>query len=94
MIVEPLKAIGLYCKNDTCNVVRLKGQTEWECGARVAQYMQNFTEWIEQNGDGETIIRRMTRGIAYEQKKQHDLATDSRRKLRDTLRNGKLLHGG
>ena len=74
--------------------MKTKAQTEWECGARVAQYMMNFTEWIGQNNDGGTIIRRMTRGIADERNKQCDLAADSRKTLRDILRHEKLLHGG
>jgi hypothetical protein len=94
MIVEQLRAIGLYRKNDTCNVIRLKVQTEWEWGARVAQYMMSFTDWIGQNSDGETIIRRMTRGIAYEKNKQCDLAAESRKMLRDTMRHEKMIHRG
>ena len=94
MIVEPLRAIGLYRKNDTCNVLRIKAQTEWECGARVAQYLMSFTDWIGQNNDGETIINRMTRGIADEKNRQCDLAAVSRKMLRDTLRIEKMIHGG
>ena len=63
----------------------MKVQTELECGARVAQYIQQFTEWLEQNSDGETIIRRMKRGIEDEKNKQCDLAADSRKTLCNTL---------
>ena len=56
--------------------------------------MWNFTEWIDQNSDGETIIRRLTRGIADEKNKRYDLAADSRKILHDTLRQEKMIHGG
>ena len=93
MITDPLKAIGLFCTNDTCSIMKTEAQTEWECGARVAQYMINFTEWIGQNNDGEIILNRMIRGINYERKKQCDLAAESRKTLRNILGNEKLLHG-
>ena len=94
MINDLLKAVGLYGANDTCSIMKTKTQTEWECGARVAQYMINFTEWIGQNNDGETIIRRMTRGITDEKNKQCDLAVESRKVLRDTLKHEKMILGG
>ena len=94
MITKSLKAIGLFGTNDTCSIMKTKVQTEWECGARVAQYMMNFTEWIGQNKDGETVTNRMTRGISYEKNKQCDLAVESRKMLRDTLRREKMILGG
>ena len=54
----------------------------------------SFTDWIGQNNDGETIINRMTRGIADEKNRQCDLAAESRKMLRDTLRIEKMIHGG
>jgi hypothetical protein len=94
MITESMKAIGLFGKNDTCSIMKTKVQTEWECGARVAKYVLSFIDWIGQNNDGETIIRRMTRGIDYEKNKQCDLAIESRKMLCDTLRHEKMILGG
>ena len=56
--------------------------------------MVNFPEWIEQNNDGETIVRRMQRGVAYERKAQCDLAVESRKTLRNFLRCEKIKQGG
>ena len=94
MISDALRAIGLYGVNDTCSAMNVKEQTEWECGARIAQYVMNFITWIENASDGETIIRQMQRGVAYEKRGRGDLAIESRRTLRDTLRHEKLIHEG
>jgi hypothetical protein len=94
MITDLLKAIGLSGANNTCSIMKTKVQTEWECGARMAQYLMSFTEWIGQNNDGETVINRMTRRIAYEKNKHCDLAAESRKMLRDILRHEKMIHGG
>ena len=88
-IREPLQAIGLVGSNDTCSILNVKEQTEWECGARTAQYIMNFVTWTKNTSDGVTIIRQMQRGVAYEKRGRCDLAVESRKTLSNHLRKWK-----
>jgi hypothetical protein len=73
--------------------MNVKEQTEWECGARIAQYIMNFITWIENANDGVTIIRQMQQGVSFEKKRRCDLAIESRKKLRNHLRSEKIRYG-
>ena len=73
-----LKKVNLIGKKDRCIAMNTVGQTERECGIRMAAYMTLFRSLDVQHLNTEEIINRTNRYVAHERNFTDDLAARRR----------------
>ena len=84
---ERLKQMNLITKKEKCTVLKTRGQTEVECGVRMAAYMVLFRSMDLQQLRDAQILGTIKSQVAKEKGFKGDLAERRRRHMHMMLQN-------
>ena len=84
-----MKKLQLIRGKEKCQVINTTGQTEHECGARVAVYMIHFLNWAKHKTTTRQILRKLNTMLQDEEDNKPNLAATCRISFQHALKDAR-----